>query len=423
MMRLVEIRARRPPVGRAPVIAWVLYDFANSAFAAVVMATVYAAYYAIGVVGNERGEGDLWWGRVVSLSMAVVAVTSPFLGAVADRSGVRRPLFIAFTLLSVGATALMATVGPGMVLWGFLLGVLGNIGFEGALVYYNAWLPELARPDHHGRLSGLGFAVGYAGSVVALLAALPFLRSESYGGAFLAAAALFGGFALPAFIFLPAAPSVGIPVGEALRAGAAEVIAGLRTVLGDRKLRRFFGAYFFYEDGVNTVVAFSAIFAAQTLGFPMERLIVLYIIVQVSALLGALAWAAPTDRLGPRRVVMLTLVQWVAVTMAAYFVATQAQFYLLAVIAGSGLGAVQAASRALLAGLIPSGTETQMFGFYALCGKSAAVMGPLVFGAVSHAAGGNQRLGVLSVGLFFVVGLALLARMPGGGPQMGGPPA
>jgi UMF1 family MFS transporter len=394
-------------------VAWVLYDFANSAFAAVIMATIYAAYYAIGVVGNERGEGDLWWGRVVSVSMAIVALISPFLGSLADRSGIRRGLFIAFTALSVSATALMSTVEPGMVAWGFLLGVLGNVGFEGALVYYNAWLPQLAPPGMQGRLSAWGFAVGYAGSIVALVIALPFVRVEAFDRVFLTTAALFGGFALPAFLFLPRAPGAGVPPLCALREGFAEVTAGVRTILRHQSLRQFFGAYFFYEDGVNTVIAFSAVFAAQTLGFPMERLIVLYVVVQVSALLGALAWSWPTDRIGPKRVVMITLVQWVAVVVAAYFVQTQGQFYAVAVIAGTGLGAIQAASRALLALLAPPGAEAQMFGFYALCGKSAAIMGPLVFGTISHAAGGNQRLGILAVGAFFVIGFVLLARMRG----------
>jgi UMF1 family MFS transporter len=392
-------------------VAWILYDFANSAFAAVIMATIYAAYYAIGVVGNERGEGDLWWGRVVSVSMAIVALTSPFLGSLADRSGIRRGLFIAFTALSVFATALMSTIEPGMVAWGFLLGVLGNVGFEGALVYYNAWLPQLAPPGMQGRLSAWGFAVGYAGSIVALLIALPFVRVEAFDRVFLTTAALFGGFALPAFLFLPRAPGAGVPPLCAMREGFAEVAAGVRTILRHQSLRRFFGAYFFYEDGVNTVIAFSAVFAAQTLGFPMERLIVLYVVVQVSALLGALAWSWPTDRIGPKRVVMITLVQWVAVVVAAYSVQTQGQFYVVAVIAGTGLGAIQAASRALLARLAPPGAEAQMFGFYALCGKSAAIMGPLVFGTISHSAGGNQRLGIVAVGAFFVIGFGLLARM------------
>jgi UMF1 family MFS transporter len=397
------------------IVAWTLYDFANSAFAAVIFATIYAAYYALAVVGNEGGAGDLWWGRVVSLSMGLVAVTSPFLGGVADRAGVRRPLFIGFTALAVTATALMATVEPGMLLWGFALGVVGNFAYESALVYYNAYLADLAPPSHQGRVSGWGFAVGYAGSIAALLAALPFVRDERYAGAFLATAAIYAIFSLPAFFMLPAPPPGRLPVLRAAREGGAEVVATARKIWALPDLRRFLGAYFVYEDGVNTVIAFSAIFAAQTLGFPMERLIALYIVVQVSALAGALAWARPTDRLGPRRVVTITLCQWVAVVVAAYFVQTPEQFWVLAVVAGTGLGAVQAASRAFLARLAPRGMEAELFGFYSLCGKSAAVMGPLVFGGISHAAGGNQRAGILAVGAFFVVGLALVSRVKAGG--------
>ncbi|MCI0548948.1 MAG: MFS transporter [Candidatus Rokubacteria bacterium] len=400
----------------APIAAWTLYDFANSSFAAVISATIYAAYYALGVVGNTDGSGDLWWGRVVSVSMAIVAVTSPFLGGIADRAGVRRPLFIGFTAAAVTATALMSTVGPGMVLWGFALGVVGFVGFEGALVYYNAYLPDLAPRAWQGRISGWGFAVGYAGSIVALLAALPFVRAEAYGGAFLVTAALFGVFALPAFVLLPPTRPGDLGVWAAARDGGVQMLAAARTILGIRDLRRFLGAYFVFEDGVNTVIAFSAIFAAQTLGFPMAELIALYIVVQVSALLGALAWSWPTDRLGPKIVVMATLVQWTAVVVAAYFIETRTQFYALAVAAGSGLGAVQAASRTFLTTLIPKGMEAQVFGFYSLCGKSAAVMGPLVFGGISHAAGGNQRLGIVAVGFFFLVGLLLVSRVRAGGP-------
>ncbi|MGH7368527.1 MAG: MFS transporter [Candidatus Rokuibacteriota bacterium] len=397
------------------IAAWTLYDFANSSFAAVIFATIYAAYYAIGVVGNADGAGDLWWGRVVSVSMGIVAVTSPLLGGVADRAGIRRPLFIGFTALAVTATALMTTVEPGMVGWGFVLGVIGNVGYESALVYYNAYLPGLAPPSHQGRVSGWGFAVGYAGSIVALLAALPFVRAEAYGGAFLATAALYATFSLPAFIMLPPPPRGRLPVLQAAREGGAEVLATVRKIWALPDLRRFLGAYFMYEDGVNTVIAFSAIFAAQTLGFPMDRLIALYIVVQISALLGALAWARPTDHLGPRRVVTITLCQWAAVVVAAYFIQTQGQFWVLAVVAGTGLGAVQSASRAFLARLVPPGMEAEMFGFYSLCGKSAAVLGPLVFGSVSHAAGGNQRAGILAVGAFFIIGLLLLSRVKSGG--------
>ncbi|HLC42078.1 MAG TPA: MFS transporter [Methylomirabilota bacterium] len=398
------------------VVAWAFYDFANSAFAAVIIGTIYSAYYAIGVVGNQQGLGDLWWGRLVSLSMGIVALTSPFLGGIADRAGVRRPLFIGFTTLSIAATALMATVAPGMVVWGFFLGVLGNVGFEGALIYYNAYLPEIAPVSVQGRVSAWGFALGYAGSIVALLVALPFVRAEAFDKAFLSTAALYAGFSLPAFFLLPPAARGRMSVLKAALTGGKELLATIRKILSIRELRRFLGAYFIYEDGVNTVIVFSAIFAAQTLGFPMDQLIALYVVVQISALIGALAWSWPTDRLGPKRVVMITLCQWAVVVVAAYFVQNQGQFYALAVLAGTGLGAVQAASRTFLATLIPKGMEAELFGFYALCGKSAAIMGPLIFGGISHAAGGNQRLGILAIGTLFVIGLILLTRVRAGGP-------
>ena len=141
--------------------------------------------------------------------MGLVAVTSPFLGGVADRAGIRRPLFIGFTALAVTATALMSTVAPGMVVWGFVLGVIGNFAYESALVYYNAYLPDLAPPSHQGRVSGWGFAVGYAGSIAALLAALPFVEARNYEGAFFATAALYAIFSLPAFFLLPRRPAAG----------------------------------------------------------------------------------------------------------------------------------------------------------------------------------------------------------------------
>jgi MFS transporter, UMF1 family len=241
------------------------------------------------------------------------------------------------------------------------------------------------------------------------------VQASAYAGAFLASAALYAVFALPAFIVVPQPPRGRLSVAKAAREGGAEVLATARKILAMRDLRRFLGAYFVYEDGVNTVIAFSAIFAAQTLDFSMERLIGLYIVVQVSALLGALAWAWPTDRLGPHRVVMITRCQWSVIVVAAYFVQSQAQFWVLAVVAGTGLGAVQAASRAFMARLAPRGMEAELFGFYSLCGKSAAVLGPLVFGGVSYAAGGNQRVGILAIGSFFVIGVALLARVKAGG--------
>jgi UMF1 family MFS transporter len=398
--------------------AWTLYDFANSAFVAVIPATVYSKYYALVVVGNERGAGDFWWGLSVTVSMLCVAIASPPMGAIADRAGVRKRFMAILTYVSVTATALMATVGPGDVLWGFGLAVVGTVGFEAAIVYYNAYLPSLAPPEFRGRLSAYGFAVGYAGSAVALAAALPFALGGRYAGAFLSAAALYGLFAVPALLYLPADRPGALTVGQAVRVGFRESWATLQQILKMPDLRRFLLAYLFFEDGINTVVFFSSIFAGHTLGFTTTEVILLYFAVQLSALAGAWAWARPTDTRGPRFVLLVTLVQWFLIVVAAYLVTEKWQFWVVAIFAGTGLGAVQAAARAFMASLIPPGQEAAMFGFYSLCGKTAAIIGPTLFGLVSAATGGNQRLAILAVGVMFVVGFALLAGVRAGGPAL-----
>jgi UMF1 family MFS transporter len=181
-------------------------------------------------------------------------------------------------------------------------------------------------------------------------------------------------------------------------------------------MRLFLFAYIFYEDGVNTVIYFAAGFASKTLGFSDTQNILMFLVVQVSALAGAYLWARPTDRLGPKRVVLLMLVQWSLVAAAAYFVQSKQGFLIVAAMAGTGLGAIQAASRAFMSTLVPKGREADFFGFYSLVGKASAVMGPILFGEVSRRTGGNQRMAILSIMVFFMIGALLLSRVRAGGP-------
>lgn len=407
-----------PEAARRTIVAWTLYDFANSGFSAIVQATIYPAYYANSVVGNSDGRGDFWWGLTVSVAMVLAALSSPLLGGVADHAGARKPFFVGFTLVSVAATALLATVGPGMVAWGFVLGVTGLATFEAAFVYYNSYLPRITSSDTVGRVSAAGFAVGYAGSLVAFAAAYPFAARGAYGACFVGAALQFLLLSLPAFAVLPADERHPRSVAAAMRHGVLDMLGTLGEIVrapARRPLRGFLTAYLLYEDGVNTVVTFAAVFAARTLGFSFAEIVVLFMVVQVAALVGSAAWARSTDTRGPKFVVMVTLGQWTAVSVLAWLVQTKWQFWAVAVLAGTGLGAIQAASRALMARLIPRGREAEFFGFYALVGKTGAILGPLVFGTVSHLMGGNQRVAMLSVGVFFVAGLALLARVPAAG--------
>jgi len=387
---------------RRRILAWCLYDFANSAYSAVIVATVFAVYYVSHIVGNEHGLGDLWWGRAISGSLLLVVLTGPLLGALADRSGLRKRFFIAFTLLCIVCIALFTTLRPGMILQGFALIALANFGFESSQIYYNAYLSDIAPPDQLGFVSGLGFAIGYLGSIAGLVVALPLVNARHFGALWLVVAAFFAVFSIPAFVSLPRT--------EPQPEKRFELVRIFRDVLGNSQMRRFLLAFFVYFDGVETTIVFSGIFAATTLKFTTPEVIKLFLAVQFSALAGALLLARPTDRWGPKRVISLTLVLWIGVATSAYFAQTKPTFVAVALIAGLGLGSIQAASRALMASLIPPGKESELFGFYALCGKSSSVLGPLVFGGVSYLAG-SQRSAVAALGAFFLAGLILLQRV------------
>jgi len=400
-----------PPINRRHVAVWALYDFANSVYPAVITSTVFAVYFANVIVGNDTGVGDAWWGWVGSVSVAFVALTSPVLGSIADNAGVRKRLLALYTGLCVVGTSAFVFLEPGMIWTGFLVAVIANIGFEGALVFYNAYLPDIAPREYRGRVSGIGYAVGYAGSAFGLAVALPLVAAEAYDVLWVVVAVSFAVFSLPTFLVLPADPEGGKSVREA----AWDGITGFRRMVGDvlaePELRKFLLAFFIYIDGVLTVIWFASIFASQTLGFERTELIYLFLVVQGSAIAGSFFLAGPTDRWGAKRVITGTLVAWFLLGVAAFFVTTKGQFWVIGVLAGFNLGSVQAASRSLMSSLIPPGKEAEMFGFYAFCGKASSILGPLVFGQVSLMTGGNQRFAVLAITAFFLVGGLLLQRV------------
>lgn len=400
-------RVQSPRLDRRTVVSWCLYDFGNSAFA-VMFSTFFGGYYSAAVVDGSRGE--FLWGAAMSASMLLVAVSAPFLGGIADHSGARKRMLAAYTAAGIGTVLLFPWVEPGMVLAGFLVAVLANVAFEGGTVFYNAYLPDIAPPTHQGRVSGWGFATGYVGSLAALGAAAFFFARDRHDGAWLALAAQWALFAVPALLFLPEDRRTGVGVLDAARTGFRRTFDVVREVLGMRELRRFLLAYFVYEDGVNTVIVMAGVYARKTLDFSQGELVAMLGIVQLAALLGSLAMAGPTDRLGPKRVVRATLLWWTGVVVFAFFATTKASFLAAAGLAGLGLGGVQAASRAFMARLVPQGREAEMFGFYALCGRTGAVLGPVLYGAIATLVGG-QRPAILFVACFYLVGWVLVGRV------------
>jgi UMF1 family MFS transporter len=366
---------------------------------------------------HVAGGGRLWWGIAVSVSMVVAALISPPLGAAADSSGRRKRFLLALTLVSVAATMLLSTVQEGMVFRGMLLFILANIGFEGGLVFYDAFLPGLAPPSRYGRLSGYGFAMGYLGALAVLLivqATLPAPADPGYldavRGSFLIAGGFFLAFSLPLFFWVPEPPAPPAPprgwIAEGIRRSRA-TLAAIAGEPGLAPLKKFLLAFFLYNDAIITVIAFAAIFAEETLRMSDSEIILFFAVVQTSAVLGSFLFGLVTDRIGPKRTIMITLAGWLGIVTAAFFVETVGVFYGIALFAGAAIGATQSSSRSLMALLTPENREAEFFGFYdGLCGKSSAVLGPLVYGAVSDAAGG--RAAIVSVGAFILAGMLLL---------------
>jgi UMF1 family MFS transporter len=404
-------------MNRKQILSWCLFDFANSSYSAVIAAVVFQVYYINRIVGNERGKGDLWWGAAISASMLFVSLSSPFLGGIADYAGLRRRLLAFYTYTCVAAVAALSLLTPGAAFFGFILMVIANIGMEGGLVFYNSFLPRIAPVEYQGRVSGWGFTVGYAGSILSLLIALPLVKDGMFELVWLMVAAFFALFSIPAFLFLPRDIRTGMTASQAGVMGIRKAMATLREIWSRREPRKFLLSYLIYEDGVNTVIVFSSSLAATTFAFGQGELIGLYLVVQVTALIGAFLLSKPTDTWGPKKVVVLSLLLWSLVAVSAFFVQSKAHFWAIACIAGLGLGSVQAGTRAFYTQFIPEGKEAEYFGVYSLVGKSSAVIGPLVFGQVS-AAFGSQRPAILSIAAFFIIGLVLLRQVNGGGPNV-----
>jgi UMF1 family MFS transporter len=349
--------------------------------------------------------------------MAFVALSSPLLGGIADYSGRRKRLLFLYTAACVVSVSLFSFLKSGMFLEGLILIFIANVGMEGGLVFYNSFLPVITDREHQGRVSAWGYGVGYAGSILSLLLALPLVTSGRFAETWFMVSLFFAVFSLPAFILLPGDKRTGLSVLGSAAKGWRYLMSVLKDIYGNRELRKFMLSYLVYEDGVNTVIVFSSIFAATTLGFSAKELIGLYLTVQTTALAGAFVMARPIDVWGPKRVATLSLMLWSAVAVAAYFITQKTVFFFLASVAGLGLGTVQAASRAFFTQFIPQGRESEYFGTYALVGKSSAVIGPLVFGYLSTTMG-SQRPAILAVSFFFIAGLFLLQAVKGGGPNV-----
>ena len=412
--------------GRAAVVSWCMFDFANSAWTTLIVTVAYSVFFREVVVNASDNVGDKLWGQATFVAMLIVALISPVVGALADGSGRRKFFLIASTVQTVLVTYLLFWVGPGDVAAGMILFIIGLIGFEVGYVFYNAFLLDVSTPRTIGRVSGWGWSVGYVGGLIAAIACRPFLAGElkdatgaidptsvgNYQMSFVLVATFYLVFALPAFFFLRESPP-----RSSVQRSRDYVTLGFRRVretLGHlrryRETGKFVVASLFFNDGITTVISFSAIYATVTFGFTGTDLVNLFIVLNVVAFPGSLIAGYVADRIGAKRTILATLVLWIGVVIVGAAAPNRTMFWVMACGAAIGMGSTQAVGRSFMAQLSPPERETEFFGFYVLSGKFASMFGPLVFGMISHATG-SQRLAVLSLLPFFIVGIVILASV------------
>jgi len=409
------------------IFVWSLFDFANTSFSIIVVTFIFAVYFK-NVIAEGKPIGDLYWSFGISISMIITAIISPVLGAIADYSAGKKRFLLFFTLLCITSTALLYFTGKGDLYIALLLFIIANIGFESGLVFYDAFIPEITTVKNYGRVSGYGFAMGYLGSLASLAISLPLINDNLIKETFPLSALFFLVFAIPLFVYLQDSRKNIKTSYSYISIGLGRVSTTIKHLKDYKNLTLFLLAFFFYIEGVNTVIFFSGNYASTTLNFTMEELIIFFLIVQSTAIIGSVVFGIISDSIGQKKSIIITLIIWIFTILIAFYTSEEKNilmnflvevtnltpkelmiksFYFVGLLAGSVMGATQSTSRSLMTKLTPNDKKTEFFGFYSLFGKSSAVIGPLVFGFVSYITA-NQRYAILSIGAFFIIGLIIL---------------
>lgn len=391
------------------VFYWSLFDFANTSFSITIVTFVYAVYFKETVALNQP-IGDFYWSLGTGISMMIVALISPFLGAIADHSAGKKRFLLFFTLLCIVSTGMLYFISEGKILLGLILFIFANIGFEAGLVFYDAFLPEISDEKNYGRTSGFGFAMGYIGSFASLVIVYPLVVNDMVRYAFPASAIFFLIFSIPLFLFVPDTKKNILKDKSYFQIGLDRILFTISHLKNYKNLALFLVAFFFYIEGVNTAIYFSGIYAKSTLSFTFSELTLFFMIAQTTAVFGSIIFGVIADSIGQKKTIYITLIIWFVVIFSASIIQSKVGFFIIGCIAGLGMGSTQSVSRSLMSKLTPVDKKTEFFGFYSFFGKSSAIFGPLVFGFVSWQTG-SQRFAILTTGIFFTIGMILLSKV------------
>lgn len=410
--------ALRPGVRKREVFGWAMYDFANSGYTTVVITAVFAAYFVGGIA-----QGAAWatfaWTAALGISYALVMLSMPAIGAWADRHGAKKRVLMAATAGCVVATAALALTpqftGANAVVLAMAMVIVSNTFYSYGESLTGAFLPELATPEGMGKMSGWGWGFGYVGGMLTLGVCLAYVLWSQARGlpashfvpvTMLIAAAVYGMAACVTFALLPERAQ---PQPDRAPEGAwTQLRRTFREARGYRDFMGVLACTVCYQAGVAVAITLAAIYAEQVIGFLPQETMVLIFVLNLAAAVGAFAFGYLQDRIGHRPALAIALVAWIAVCVIAASVTTKGGFWWAAAIAGLSMGSSQSAGRAMTGYLAPPARSAEFFGLWSFATRLASIVGPLSYGAITWATGGNQRVAILATAVFFVGGLLLL---------------
>ena len=399
--------------------AWAMYDWANSAFAVVILTAIFPVYYRALVIntGTAPETATAYWAYTSSISVLTVALLGPVLGATADILGARKHFLVVALGFGVVGTASLAFLGANAYLLAALLFALANLGFAGGNIFYEALLPQLARPNDLDRVSARGYAFGYLGGGLLLaLNALWLYRPAWFGMAdrsvalracFISVAAWWLIFAMPLFRAVgEAAVAERSNLRAALASSSGRLRETFRQIRRYRELALFLAAFWLYNDGISTIIKLAAAYGDE-IGIDHNDMLGALILTQFIGFPCAIGFGALAYHCGAKRTILFGLAVYVAISIAGFFVRNARDFYLLAIMVGVVQGGTQALSRSLFAAMVPKSHSAEFFGFFSTGEKVAGIIGPAIFGLVGQLTG-SSRWGIVSITLLFIVGACLL---------------
>ncbi|MFW9808541.1 MAG: MFS transporter [Candidatus Thorarchaeota archaeon] len=422
------------PSTRRERVAWYLFDFANTSFTVLMVTALFPIFFR-NLVTDAFADGGFmgtaFWGYAGSMTMIVIALTSPILGAIADFSGNKKKFLTFYTALCIVFNSLLffttrgspPFLGVPVWMWAWVIFILANIGFQGALPFYNAWLPEISTEKTIGRIGGIGFAAGYVGAMLTIIIALVSVRALGTDSTvpFLLGAIFFLVFAIPSIINLEERPPTARPDEEGMSlamVGFKRVARTFRELKNYQGIRLYMVAYFLFSDAITTVIYYAALYGETVYAFSTTDILIFFAVTQLAAIPGAFIFGYVADRIKTKPTLMITLLIWVVALVIAFVGTDPIIWWVVGMIAGVGMGSAQSTARSMFGQFVPKEKKSEMYGFYALTGKFAAILGPFVYGFVVQLAGDAgfdlimaNKLALLSVLMFFVVSLIILIKV------------